>query len=136
MIAGASAVLKSVEEASLPSRREFLKSAGALAGVTGLAAPTPKPNVIFVLAGGWRAATLDDMRAPNLQALARQGMLFERLYTCCPLAGPSRAALITGKFPRAGGVPRDNVRLPIDQPSIAEQLSRAIPDRIYRRVVF
>lgn len=108
-------------------RREFLKATSAFTAlsVRGQAAPTPKPNVLVVLTGGWRAQALDDVRAPNLQALARQGMRFERLYTCCPLASPARAALITGKFPRACGVPRDNVRLPLDQPSIAEQFKRA-----------
>ena len=111
----------------MPSRREFLKSAGAFAGaqIAGSAAPARKPNIVFVLAGGWRGLSLDDLRLPNLAALAKQGMQFERLYTCYPLAAPSRAALITGRFPHACGVPHDGVRLPLDQPSIAEQLKRA-----------
>ena len=108
------------------NRRDLLKSAGAI-GAASIASPAPprKPNVIFVLAGGWRALPLDDWRAPNLQAFAKQGLFFERLYTCCPLASPARAALITGKFPRACGVPRNDVRLPLDQPSIADPFQRA-----------
>ncbi len=111
----------------MPSRREFLKSAGAFAGarMAGSAAPARKPNIVFVLAGGWRGQSLDDLRVPNLESLAKQSMQFERLYTCYPLAAPSRAALITGRFPHACGVPRDGVPLPLDQPSIAEQLKRA-----------
>jgi arylsulfatase A-like enzyme len=88
-------------------------------------APARQPNVLFILAGGWRAQPLDDLPVPNLQALAKQGATFERLYTCYPLATPSRGTLITGRFPYACGVSRDGVRLPIDQPSIAEQLKRA-----------
>jgi len=111
----------------LPSRREFLKSAGAFAGarIASSAAPARKPNVLFILAGGWRAQPLDDLRLPNLEALAKQAVQFERLYSCYPLATPARAALVTGRFPSVSGVPRDGVRLPIDQPSIAEQLRRA-----------
>ena len=111
----------------MPSRREFLKSAGALAAarMAGSAAPTRKPNIIFILAGGWRGPLADDLRVPNLAALGKRGVNFERLYTCYPAAAPSRAALITGRFPHSCGVPRDGVRLPIDQPSIAELLKRA-----------
>jgi arylsulfatase A-like enzyme len=93
--------------------------------MTGSAAPGRKPNVLFILADRWRALPLDEVRLPNLEALAKQGVHFERLYSCCPSAGPSRAALITGRFPYSAGVPRDGVRLPLDQPSIAEQLKRA-----------
>ena len=109
----------------MPSRREFLKSASAFAGAQLAAAPGPQPNLLFVLAGGWRAQSLDEMRLTNLEALAKQGVQFERFYTCNPSPGPARAALLTGRFPYAAGVPRDGVRLPLDQPSIAEQLKRA-----------
>ena len=111
----------------MSSRREFLKSAGAFAGarIASSAPPARKPNVLFILAGGWRAQPLDDLRLPNLDALAKQAVQFERLYSCYPLAAPARAALITGRFPSVSGVPRDGVRLPIDQPSIADQLKRA-----------
>jgi arylsulfatase A-like enzyme len=93
--------------------------------LVGSAAPARKPNVVFILAGGWRAQPLDDLRLPNLEVLAKQGVQFERLYSCYPQAAPARAALVTGRFPSVCGVPRDGVRLPIDQPSIADQLKRA-----------
>jgi arylsulfatase A-like enzyme len=120
-------VLKSIKGIALPSRRELLKSAGAFVGarIASSAAPARQPNVLFILAGGWRAQPLDDLRLPNLEELAKQGTQFERLYSCYPLAAPARAALITGRFPSACGLPRDGVRLPVDQPSIAEELKRA-----------
>jgi arylsulfatase A-like enzyme len=117
-----------LKRVQLPTRREFLKSAGALAAarIAGSAAPARRPNLVLVLAGGWRGGQLlDDLRVPNFQALAKQGVNFERLYTCYPSATPARAALITGRFPHACGVPRDAVRLPLDQPSIAEQMKGA-----------
>ncbi len=98
-------------------RREFLMTAAVLAR----AAPTRKPNLVFMLARQWQAASLP----PNLARLARQGIQFERCYTACPSSGPAQAALISGRFPHACGVTRDNVRLPPDQPSIAEQLNQA-----------
>src|ERR1700676_4954487 len=112
---------------TLPSRREFLRSAGAVgaAQIAGKAEPDRKANILFVLAGGWRVQSLDDLRLPNLEALAKQGVQFERFYTCCPSSAPARAALITGRFPHACGVPSDGVRLAPDQPSIAQQLKRA-----------
>ena len=109
-----------------PSRRGFLKSAGLLAGAQVIpAAPARRPNLVFIAADGWREASFQDLRIPNLQSLAQQGARFDRLYACYPSSAPARAALISGRFPRACGVPRDGVRLPVDQPSIAEQLKRA-----------
>ncbi len=105
-------------------RREFLKTAAVVAaGPVAYPAPSRKPNVLFLLANGWR--TDPDIQAPNLELLAKQGARFDRLYSVCPAGGPSRAALITGRYPYASGVTRDDVRLPVDQPSIAEQLKRA-----------
>lgn len=114
-----------MKTSALPSRRHFLKSASAFAGAPLAAAPGPRPNLLFILAGGWRAPAAADTRLPNLEALAKQGVQFERFYTCNPSPGPARAALLTGRFPFAAGVPRDGDRLPLDQPSIAEQLKRA-----------
>ena len=111
---------------SMLRRREFLKSAGVLAASGMAAAPTRKPNLLFILADKWRAQTLTtsgdpDLHAPNLAQLAKQGVQFNRLYASYPLCSPSRAALLTGRFAHACGVPRNEVRLPLDQPSIAAQ---------------
>jgi uncharacterized sulfatase len=43
------------------------------------------------------------MRTPSLDRLARQGVRFERAYTCQPVCGPARAALFTGQFPHSCG---------------------------------
>jgi arylsulfatase A-like enzyme len=105
-------------------RREFLKTAAVFAaGPVAYPAPSRKPNVLFLLANGWRADP--DFQTPNVELLAKQGARFDRLYSVCPAAGPSHAALITGRYPYASGVTRDGVRLPVGQPSIAEQLKGA-----------
>jgi len=100
-------------------RRDLLKAAALLASP---AASQPvairQPNLLFIVASEWPAGS----NSPNLDQLAKQGILFERPYSAYPLGGPARAALITGRFPHACGVTRDNVRLPLDQPSIAAEL--------------
>jgi arylsulfatase A-like enzyme/Tfp pilus assembly protein PilF len=47
-------------------------------------------------------------RTPNLDALARRGILFEEAYSHCPLTLPAHASLLTGLLPPHHGV-RDNV---------------------------
>lgn len=94
------------------------------------ATPARSPNLLFLLADQWRAQALaadglKDLQAPNLERLAREGIQFQRAYTCYPLCSPSRAALITGRFPHSSGVTRDDVPLPPDQPSIAAQFHQA-----------
>ena len=98
-------------------RREFLKVAAAFAGA-GFAQNHSKrrANVLLLVASEWRAQSMpgddSDLRAPNLQRLARESARFDRAYTACPLAGPSRTALMTGCFPHAAS-----------EPSIAQQFN-------------
>ena len=112
-------------------RREFLKTAAGLAaGRAAWPAQARSPNVLFLLASQLRSPALEmdggsDLRTPNLELLAKQGTRFDRLYAACPVGSPSRAALITGRYPFSSGVIRDAVRLAVDQPSIAELLKSA-----------
>ena len=79
-------------------RREFL---GALPL---LAAPLPKPNFIVMLIDdyGWRDSSCYGStyyETPNLDALARDGMRFTNAYAACPVCSPTRASIMTGKYP-------------------------------------
>lgn len=67
------------------------------------AAP-PKPNVIFLLADdlGWAdlgcyGNTFHE--TPNLNKLAAEGMQFTRAYAACAVCSPTRASIMTGKYP-------------------------------------
>jgi len=65
-----------------------------------------------------------DIRTPQLDRLARQGTIFERVYVTNPVCMPSRATLLTGQFPDAHGVRRNGIIVP-DQPwGVARVLSR------------
>jgi arylsulfatase A-like enzyme len=72
--------------------------------LTPQAAPAPKPNVILILADdlGWTdlAGYGSDLHeTPALDQLAREGMKFTQNYSACTVCSPTRAALMTGKYP-------------------------------------
>ncbi|HOW64287.1 MAG TPA: sulfatase-like hydrolase/transferase [Candidatus Paceibacterota bacterium] len=46
-----------------------------------------------------------DVRTPHLDRLAAEGMLFSRMRANCTVCSPSRAALLTGRYPDRVGVP-------------------------------
>ena len=68
-----------------------------------------RPNILFILLDdfGWR-----DLRCygstfyetPHLDKLASEGMLFTDAYASCPVCSPSRASIMSGKYPARVGV--------------------------------
>jgi arylsulfatase A-like enzyme len=65
---------------------------------------TPKPNVIIILVDdlGWADLGCSGSTfyvTPNIDRLARRGMRFTNAYAACPVFSPSRAAIMTGKYP-------------------------------------
>jgi arylsulfatase A-like enzyme len=98
----------------------ILGLAAVLAGVAEVeAAPAapPRPNIVFILADdlGWRdvgcfGSTFH--KTPNIDALARRGMLFTQAYAANPLCSPTRASLLTGQFPARLGITAPVCHLP------------------------
>lgn len=60
---------------------------------------------------------------PNLDLMAREGVLFENAFTCQPVCGPARAAIQTGRYPTEIGCHVNNRMLPTDVPTIARALT-------------
>lgn len=63
-----------------------------------------KPNILFVIADDWsypHAGTYGDkvIKTPNIDRMAREGVLFNNAYCAAPSCSPSRAAILTGRFP-------------------------------------
>lgn len=125
------------------SRRDFLK----LLSSTGLGAfltphlalanqTTRPPNVVLIYtddqgsidAGVYGAR---DISTPNIDALARDGVRFSNFYAPSPVCSPSRAGLLTGKYPLHAGVPGNcsctpgDPCLPGDQVTLAEVFKQA-----------
>ena len=69
----------------------------------------PPPNIILIITDDQRAGTLNfegnlQIRTPRLDALAREGAYFSRAYVPTPRCAPSRASLLTGRYPHHHGV--------------------------------
>lgn len=71
-----------------------------------------KPNIIFILADDLGFAEIgcygsDNYKTPNIDKLASQGLRFTNAYAS-PLCGPSRALILTGRYPfRTGATNQD-----------------------------
>jgi arylsulfatase A-like enzyme len=77
---------------------------------TGLTAATEKPNflVIFTDDHGWGDVAAfggSDVQTPHLDQLAAEGLKFTAMRANCTVCSPSRAALLTGRYPDRVGVP-------------------------------
>ena len=101
------------------SRRDALKVLGT-APATGLAAERP-PNFILIFCddlgwgdlpayghrnvsahGGW--IVRGELKTPHIDRMAKEGTLFTQFYVASGVCSPSRAAIMTGKFPGEVGI--------------------------------
>ena len=96
------------------TRRQFLKTAGATASAAGLSllsgcaawpgqtpAKAKRPNIIFILADDLGYGDLGcygqkEIKTPNIDRLADEGMLFTQHYAGSTVCAPSRCSLMTG----------------------------------------
>jgi arylsulfatase A-like enzyme len=79
---------------------------GTLAADDAARAATP-PHIVYIVSDdqGWKDVGFhgSDIRTPNLDELARGGVRLEQLYAQ-PMCTPSRAALLTGRYPHRYGL--------------------------------
>src|SRR6185503_6910422 len=76
---------------------------GALVASANAAAAKP-PNIVLILADdfGWTDLAGYGSKlyeTPNIDRLARDGVKFSQAYSACTVCSPTRAALLTGKYP-------------------------------------
>ncbi len=71
--------------------------------------PARKPNVLFLMVDDMRVelgcySSRFGAKTPNIDALAKSGVRFDRNYCQFPLCNPSRSSLLTGRNPTKTGV--------------------------------
>ncbi len=81
--------------------------------------PAARPNILLILSDDHSAAHVGcygnpDIKTPNLDAFAAQGLRFDRAYVTSPQCVPSRASFFTGRSPVAIGMSRFSAPLPRD----------------------
>src|SRR4051794_35041680 len=87
------------------------------------------PNILLILSDDHSAPHLGcygdkDIRTPNLDRLASEGMRFDRAYVTCPQCVPSRASILTGRHPIDIGMTRFSAALPRDVITFPELLRK------------
>ena len=109
------------------SRRDFVSMAPGAAMAAQSARRPGRPNFIILLADdlgchdlGCLGAT--DLKTPHIDALAASGARFTNWYAQAPVCAPSRAALMTGRYPIRAGVPNNGPPLAPSEKTIATLL--------------
>ncbi|MEN6324142.1 MAG: arylsulfatase [Proteiniphilum sp.] len=91
-----------------------------------------KPNIVIILADdqGWGDLGITgntNVETPNIDQLAKKGVIFDRFYVC-PVSSPTRAELLTGRYHPRGGVfstSSGGERLDLDEITIADYFKKA-----------
>ncbi len=86
----------------------LLLAGGASPGAAAQPAARP-PNIVLILVDDLGAVDLSGygsryIETPHLDALARQGMKFTQAYAACAVCSPTRAAILTGRYPARLGI--------------------------------
>lgn len=89
-----------------------------------------RPNIVFILSDDHATSALGaygsaSARTPHLDALAREGMRFDRAFCGNAICAPARATLLTGKHSHKHGVIDNSVSFDGSQPTFPKALQAA-----------
>ncbi len=110
-----------------PDRRCSLALLTLLLAAAACGAAGVRPNILFLLSDDHSYPYLGcygnpDVRTPNLDRFAAQGLRCDRMFVSCPQCVPSRAALMTGRSPVAVRMVRFTSPLPAEVPALPDLL--------------
>jgi arylsulfatase A-like enzyme len=105
----------------------------ALASISTLIAAPSKPNIIFMMADdlgiahvetyGFDDGIAGQIKTPHLNAMAANGLRFDRFYAQAPVCSPTRASCYTGRHPYRMGIWEANTgHLRAEEVTLAEVL--------------
>jgi arylsulfatase A-like enzyme len=109
----------------------FISAGALIPQVTQRATAQPRqPNVVFILPDQLRAQALGcmgnaDVKTPNIDRLAAEGLLFKQTFANTPVCCPARANLLTGKYTHRNGMVANDLRLRESETTLAELLKAA-----------
>ncbi len=121
-------------------RRQFLKAcAGGLlaaCGARALARDGQRPNIVYIMTDQQPVCTIGAygnavVRTPNLDRLAREGMRLNRFFIAGFPCSPSRASMLSGRYPHQHGVVRNDVLFDPAVPCLGDVLNAAGYDTAY-----
>src|SRR5690606_31663592 len=89
-----------------------------------------RPNILLILPDQMRASGMacdgnPQVKTPNIDRLAAEGMRFKNTYANVPVCCPARAILLTGTYPHVNGMMANDLRLREEQVTLAERLRDA-----------
>ena len=79
-------------------------------GTASIASAADRPNILLILVddlgyGDLSSYGAKDLKSPHIDRLVRQGRRFDNFYANCPVCSPTRASVLTGRYPELVGVP-------------------------------
>jgi arylsulfatase A-like enzyme len=89
--------------------------------------PVRRKNVLWIMCDQLRYDYLGctghrTIRTPNIDALAKRGVLFSRAYVQSPICGPSRMSFYTGRYMRSHGSHWNGWPLRVGEPTLGDHL--------------
>ncbi len=105
--------------------------------ILGSAVAVARPNIVLILADdlGWNDVSYHggEIPTPNVDRIALEGVVLDRFYAC-PVCSPTRAGLMTGRYPIRFGMQRAVCRpfLEVGVPPVEETLPEMLARAGYR----
>ena len=94
-------------------------------------ASASKPNIVVIISDQFRGDCIGAMGlnpmglTPNLDQMAKEGVLFRSAFCSQPVCAPARASMFTGQYPSKHGVWKNSFGLRDDAVTLAGMLDQA-----------